>query len=173
VLPSVIALTDTPPGLAISDPRFQLNTQLSAIVGRPEAVLERHGTAYRVAKHGALNGAPTVLLPLDRLFDIRVNAALRFWRGLAGRNPGPDPAKLSRSRRDRLVLGLRALDGRFERATYREIAAVLFSASGVAGRAWKTHDLRDRTIRLVRYAHHLMEGGYRLLLLHPYRGRPS
>ncbi|MGH6795662.1 MAG: DNA -binding domain-containing protein [Methylocella sp.] len=41
----------------------------------------------------------------------------------------------------------------------------------MSGRAWKGHDLRDRTIRLVHYGLKMMEGGYRLLWLHPYRGR--
>ena len=41
----------------------------------------------------------------------------------------------------------------------------------VSGRAWKTHDLRDRTIRLVRFGFDMMRGGYRSLLLHPYRRR--
>lgn len=112
---------------------------------------------------------PAVVLPLDRLFDIRVAAALRLWRSLAGRNPGPDPATLSRARRDRLILALRALDGRLAKASYREIADALFGVGEISGRAWKGHDLRDRTIRLVHYGLKMMEGGYRLLLLHPYR----
>ena len=43
---------------------------------------------------------------------------------LAGRNPGPNPAALPKTRRDRLILALRALDGRLTDATYREIASV-------------------------------------------------
>ena len=38
----------------------------------------------------------------------------------------PTPALLTPERRNRLILALRALDGRLERATYPEIAAVLF-----------------------------------------------
>jgi hypothetical protein len=55
--------------------------------------------------------------------------------------------------------------------TYREIAAALFNASRLPERGWKTHDLRDRTIRLCRLGIQLMQGGYRQLLLHPYRHR--
>ncbi len=114
---------------------------------------------------------PAVLLPLDKLFDIRTAAALRLWRGLIGRPPGSNPAVLSRARRERLILALRALDGRIDKASYREIAETLFAVRAVRGRAWKSHDLRDRTIRLIRYGFGLMQGGYRLLLLHPYRRR--
>lgn len=112
-----------------------------------------------------------VVLPLDRLFEIRATAAIRLWRGLTGRNPGPNPAALSKPRRDRLILALRALDGRQHHASYREIARVLFGASNVPDRGWKTHDLRDRTIRLVRFGFDMMRSGYRRLLLHPYRRR--
>jgi hypothetical protein len=131
----------------------------------------RQGATLRVHITEANTDPPAVVLPLDRLFGIRVAAALRLWRSLAGRNPGPNPVTLSRARRDRLILALRALDGRLAKASYREIADALFGAGEISGRAWKSHDLRDRTIRLVHYGLKMMEGGYRLLLLHPYRGR--
>jgi hypothetical protein len=63
-----------------------------------------------------------------------------------------------------------SLDAKAEGATYKEIASGLNGAAAVAGPGWKTHDLRDRTIRLVRDALKLMRGGYRHLLLHPFRG---
>ena len=102
---------------------------------------------------------------------VRATAAIRLWRGLAGRNPGPNPAALPKARRDRLILALRALDGRLDDATYREIASALFGDAGVSDRGWKSHDLRDRTIRLVRFGLGMMRSGYRRLLLYPYRGR--
>jgi hypothetical protein len=69
------------------------------------------------------------------------------------------------------VLALRALDGRLDGATHREIAAALFGANAVPERDWISHELRDRTARLVRLGIAMMNGGYRRLLLHPYRGR--
>ena len=67
-------------------------------------------------------------------------------------------------RRQRLALALRALDGRNEGNSYRVIAEVLFGESASRERAWKTHDLRNRTIRLVQRGLALMRGGYRDLL---------
>lgn len=61
-------------------------------------------------------------------------------------------------------MALRALDGRLAGATYREIAQVLFSPKRIPERAWKTHDLRNQTIRLVQNGFALMRGGYRALL---------
>ncbi len=171
-LPSVVPLIRVPDDLA--DPDFRLSSRsIQPLLAdeRGEHLIARRGANLRVHIAEASTDPPAVLLPLDRLFDIRVAAALRLWRSLAGRNLGPNPATLSRARRDRLILALRALDGRLAKASYREIADALFGAGEISGRAWKSHDLRDRTIRLVHYGLKMMKDGYRLLLLHPYRGR--
>ena len=62
------------------------------------------------------------------------------------------------------MLALRALDARIDGATYRMIAEGLFGAKRIPERAWKTDDLRNRTIRLVKTGVALMHGGYRELL---------
>ncbi len=111
------------------------------------------------------------VLPMDRLFDARVGAARRLWQALDGHAPAVNPARFPTAHRQRLVHALRALDARLDHATYREIAAALFGAKRLPDRGWKTHDLRDRTIRLARLGHDLMQGGYRQLLLYPFRQR--
>jgi hypothetical protein len=171
-LPSVIALTRLPSDLA--DRRFCLPPLAidPALAGDgAEHLVERRGATLRVHVDEAGADSYAVLLPLDHLFEIRAAAAIRLWRGLTGRNPGPNPAALSRARKDRLILALRALDGRVENASYREIADALFTIGDVSGHSWKSHDLRDRTIRLVRFGVDMMQGGYRRLLLYPYRRR--
>ena len=130
-------------------------------------------------RHALLTGAPHqlwltgdpapgtplgVLIPLDEALPKRLFAALSLWRLLRGRRAGTVEA-LSHQRRQRLVLGLRALDGRAEGASYRELARGLFGPASVPdGPAWKTHDLRSRTMRLVADATALRDGGYRALL---------
>ncbi len=114
-LPSVITLTDQPTDIA--DPKFTLPASAVDIAkdsGDVDRVIEHHGTTLRVHLHEDVAGQPAVLLPLDQLFEIRASAAVRLWRCLSGRNPGRDPAALPKARRDRLILGLRALDGRLE-----------------------------------------------------------
>jgi hypothetical protein len=171
-LPSVIALTGLPTELASSDLRPPpLPLDASIETDGAEHLIEHRGARFRVHIDDIGTDPPAVLLPLDQFFEIRMTAAIRLWRGLVGRSPGPNPADLSRARRDRLILALRALDGRLEDASYREIASVLFSAGDLPERGWKSHDLRDRTIRLARFGFALMQGGYRRLLLHPYRRR--
>lgn len=105
-----------------------------------------------------------VELPFDRDFEFRAHAARRLWRSLNGRPPGAPLHVFSAHRRRRLALALRALDARMDGGTYREIAEVLFGARPIPERTWKTHDLRNRTIRLVQGGLALMRGGYRALL---------
>jgi hypothetical protein len=76
---------------------------------------------------------------------------------------------LSPQRRQRLALALRALDARVEGNSYRTIAEGLFGAKRIPEGAWKTHDLRNRTIRLVQSGFALMRGGYRALLRQAHR----
>lgn len=109
-----------------------------------------------------------VVIPLDANFDTRADAALRLWRIVTGRPRVLPPDRLTRHRRHRLAFTLRALDARLADQTYRAIAQNLFGHARVpTGPAWKTHELRDRTIRLARAGKELMQGGYLDLLRYP------
>ncbi|WP_244563262.1 DUF2285 domain-containing protein [Bradyrhizobium lablabi] len=103
-------------------------------------------------------------LPFDSDFDARAYAARRLWRAINGRTLGPGFHELSKQRRERLSAAIRALDARNSGGTYRSIAEALFSKKHIPDRPWKTHDLRNRTIRLVQSGLALMRGGYRELL---------
>jgi hypothetical protein len=103
-------------------------------------------------------------LLLDRDFEVRAYAATRLWRAMNGRAPGPAFHRLSRQRRERLCAALRAVAAYFAGATYRSIAEALFGNKRIPDRAWKTHDLRSRTIRLVQSGLAFVRGGYRRLL---------
>jgi hypothetical protein len=106
-----------------------------------------------------------VIIPLDGDFATRVEAAARLWRLAIGRPRRRSSDHLTQAQRRRLALALRALDGHLAGATYREIARALFGTSRVpTGPSWKTHDLRDRTIRLVRMGLDLMQDRYLDLL---------
>ena len=165
--PTVTAVTDLP--ICLSNSGFQLSAEQFASLKR---LLETPSSVPRVETLTFADGPVAVVIPLDRLFDVRLAAAQELWRQVIDPTARPsNPARLSKSRTGRLILALRALDARRERASYRDIGNALFAAHSISAAAWKTHDLRDRTIRLVRSGVQLMEGGYRQLLLHPYRGR--
>ena len=172
-LPTVLAIARGRPDL--SDPKLKADAlTLGPVVDQdgPERIIERRGGLFRLhLLDEDEDGMPCVVLPLDRLFAIRASAALRAWLSLTGRTPGRDSAALPATQHDRLLLALRALDGRLDKASYRDIAEVLFGTGRMPGRGWKTHDLRDRTIRLARLGQAMMQGGYRRLLLYPFRSR--
>jgi hypothetical protein len=135
------------------------------------AVLRIQGAQHQLWLKEApqLGAAYAAELPLDPDFEIRAHASRRLWRAINGRPPGPPFHQLSAQRRERLALALRALDGYTEGASYRVIAEVLFGRKRIPERAWKTHELRSRTIRLVQAGIALMRGGYRALLRPPSR----
>jgi hypothetical protein len=167
-----VTLTKVPDGLA--DPRLGIparSLQSILTVDDGDQVVELRGARLRLHRQDKVGDAIAVLIPLDQVFDIRATAALRLWRGLTGRTPGPDLGALTPERRNRLIFALRALDGRLERATYPEIAAVLFDTEPISKRDWISHELRDQTGRIIRLGFSMMRGGYRRLLLHPYRRR--
>jgi len=149
-------VTKTPPTLACSSRRADAR-----------ALSPAAGLRIELPPDGVADAA---LLPFDEHFPTRAAAALRVWRVLTDRKPGRDPQALTPARRKRLVLALRALDGRLAHASYREIANGLFGPLPLRGDAdWNRHDLRDRTIRLARLGLELAQGGYRHLLLYPSR----
>lgn len=175
VLPTVIPVRPTPPFGADTSVSLNLD-ELTAgeLLQAPDgwhAVLHLRGVEHRVwlKEPPVIAEAYSVELPLDRDFEFRAHAARRLWRTLNDRPPGPPLHVFSVQRRRRLTLALRALDARMDGSTYREIAEVLFGARRIPERAWKTHDLRNRTIRLVQTGVALMRGGYRALLRPPAR----
>lgn len=111
-------------------------------------------------------GTFIVILPFDRLLELRVAAMLHFWRALQGRPPGDWRSELPQQTRDRHILTLRALDGRLSGASYRQIAEVLLGFRG-AKADWETDPRKNRARRLVADGERLMRGGYRELLHYP------
>ncbi|WP_193760457.1 DUF2285 domain-containing protein [Bradyrhizobium yuanmingense] len=130
------------------------------------AVLRIGAVDHRVwSKEPPVLGSPYVAeLLFDGDFGARAYAARRLWRAMNGRAPGPAFHTLSKQRQERLSAAIRALDARSAGGSYRVIAEVLFGEKRIPDRAWKTHDLRNRTIRLVQGGAALMRGGYRKLL---------
>lgn len=116
------------------------------------------------------NGPLALVLPLDGLFESRLEAGRRLLQRLvSGRASKPCGFTAHRCRRLKLVL--RALDGCLAGEGYRTIARILFPGRVPTGSGWRTDSARSRTVRLVRDGLALMRGGY-LDLLRPDRRRP-
>jgi hypothetical protein len=165
-------LATVPAELVESDFSTPMPELFASRIGDADFVLRHASGDFRAHAIAETGGEPVaIVLPFDQLFEHRASAALRLWRAVRGRAPGPDMAALPADRRGRLLLALRALDGRLEDASYRDIAGELFGDDAIPEKDWKNHDLRDRTVRLVRYGVSMMQGEYRHLLLYPFRGR--
>jgi hypothetical protein len=130
------------------------------------AVVRLRGEAHRLwLQELPAKGTPIVLeLLLDADFDLQSDAAHRLWSALERPALRVPHSEVTLQRRHRLILAMRALDGRIEGNSYRTIAENLFGTTRMPERGWKTHDLRNRTIRLVQTGTVLMRGGYLALL---------
>ncbi|WP_213775290.1 DUF2285 domain-containing protein [Bradyrhizobium sp. dw_78] len=110
------------------------------------------------------------IIPFDQHLPDRLATTLHLWQRLTGVATAPSASSsLTRQQRHRLILMLRALDGRHDRASYRNLAAVLLDPDvrRQSRHDWLTSPRRAQIIRLVKDAVRRMEGGYRDLL----RGR--
>ena len=168
---STVLLAPAPPGFSAAASLAGLTPTEQHVASDGTYFVVRHesGRITAVMVGGATPANPlAALIPLDSGFPARSASALRLWRMLSRGQPQRAPDALTQQRRQRLRLALRALDGRLAKATYRELAQVLFGGPQDTDH-WKTHELRDRTIRLVRTGFDLMRGGYRALLRIPTR----
>lgn len=109
-----------------------------------------------------------VILPFDKLLELRAEALLRLWRALAGRSEGRWAHDFPQQTRDRHILMLRAFDGRAAGASYRKLAEVLL---GFRGRKadWENDPRKNQVRRLVTDGQYYVQGGYRDLLRYPIR----
>jgi hypothetical protein len=177
VAPAVVPLVPAPAETADPTHLVRLSDLSNAVVREASdgwhILLRRQNVDHRVwlRKRPRAGARYAAQLSFDDLFELRAHAARRLWRALSGRPPGPDFRELPTQRRDHLIQSLRALDARQDGASYRTITAALFGADRVPMRGWKTHDLRNRTIRLVESGQALMRGGYFDLLRYPLRRR--
>ncbi|RZN15768.1 DUF2285 domain-containing protein [Bradyrhizobium sp. Leo121] len=154
-------------GRAPSQPLLDLTAgQVRRAVDGWHAVLRIGAVDHRIWSKDApvLGVSYSAELPFDGDFEARAYAARRLWRAMNGRAPSPAFHQLSKQRRERLSTAIRALDARSAGGSYRVIAEALFGKKRIPDRAWKTHDLRNRTVRLVQGGVALMRGGYRKLL---------
>lgn len=109
-----------------------------------------------------------VILPLDKLLDLRAEAVMRLWRVLVGRSEGRRAHDFPQQTRDRHILMLRAFDGREAGASYRKLAEILLAFRG--GKAnWESDPRKNQVRRLVADGRYYVRGGYRDLLHYPIR----
>ena len=168
--PRMTVLTGVQPDL-FDGPHLS-NARPTIVRGAPEG---RYAdlTALAPPHQALIAGEPSgtspiaVVVPLDDMFEDRIETARRMWRA-AVRGAKVQPAGFTPERARRLKLVLRALDAALLDIGYRDIARGLFGDRVPDDAAWRTNPLRATTIRLVQDGRALMRGGY-LRLLRPDR----
>lgn len=168
--PVTLELTDSP---ASFSPRDCIT---SATLGTAHHCLQCGGIKHLILPNAAgdirvtisahMEGPLGLHLPLDRDLHIRIAATERLRRHILGLACGPPPLLLTHLQQRRLLIMLRAWDGRASGASARELAAVLIDAKVVSyGSAlWSDSRQRRQIGRWLSDARKLIEGGYLDLL---------
>ncbi|NKK70042.1 DUF2285 domain-containing protein [Rhizobium leguminosarum bv. viciae] len=165
--PSTLIVQEAPPWLAAAAAIASPAIEPIAIVPAYQR-LSIGGAIFRLRADGTMNldGKTVAIVPLDDTTPDRLEALARFWHGWRRPPTAADP-RLTLQRRGRLRQMLRAVDGRIDRATYRDIAGALFPQHQIEAAAWAGDALRETTIRLARDGMKLVSGDYRELLRRP------
>ncbi|MDK2755828.1 MAG: DUF2285 domain-containing protein [Blastomonas fulva] len=119
-------------------------------------------------RHNSGREAPCIVVGQDDLLAVRLHAASRYVRATgrkAGVTPSVGPTDYQRAH---LVRLLAIADAIVLGASARDIAfAIVFPRHGpLAGPVWKGSGERRHTLRLIRQARQLTEGGHVSLLRH-------
>jgi hypothetical protein len=157
VVPLVPAPPDSPYALSLAGFEGELRTAEEGVFLRlalgPQLILPV----------GADLTAPmAAVLPLDEHFAVRGAAAIRLYATL--RSGIPPSNRLSAERRRRLKCMLRALDGREDGASYRDIAEHILGVRIADSATWRRSSARDVAVRLCRIGARLVRDGYLALL---------
>lgn len=111
---------------------------------------------------------PAVLLPLDSMFELRLDVALRFARRLGGQrlNFLPTALRLTSFQKRRLIQLLHAFDVHDAGGGPRDIAAEVLSSdhAQLPSVEWKDSHARRKANRLIHDSIALVERGYLKLL---------
>lgn len=113
------------------------------------------------------HGPHCLCLTLDEHLHLRLAAAERLRRRLSGLKTGPPPLPLTLLQQRRLLIMLRAWDGRLSGAKARDLAALLIDpkVAGYSAAEWSDSRQRRLVSRWIKAARLLIECDYRRLLL--------
>ncbi|MDP0926546.1 DUF2285 domain-containing protein [Paracoccus onubensis] len=154
-----------PPHIGVTNLRAFLSGETRIAPEELHILLREIGPGLHLIADPACNPDDplAVLIPLDRDGLDRLAALDRLLRHLNGYQVPPDRRMTAQQRR-RLKAMLRAVDGRENHASQREIAGVLFGAERIAEEHWQTSPLRDAVRDLLKDGTKMIAGGYRKLL---------
>lgn len=168
--PITLELTDRPaspsPDSSITPANLGLAHHCLQCGDIQHLILPNAAGDIRVTIPSNLDGTLELRLSLDRDLHIRLAATERLRRHILGLACGPPPLLLTHLQQQRLLVMLRAWDGRASGASARELAAVLIDArvASYGAALWSDSRQRRQIGRWLSDARKLIESGYLGLL---------
>lgn len=173
-MPGTLILTPAPPGFdtdAVFDPAV-LGAVLADHVnadGREVIIGVPSGQLHIWLQDADAARRPAVILPVDSVFELRLDIALRLVRRLRGRRISlmPRALQLTLMQKARLIQLLHAFDLRAEGGKPRDVATEVLGATvdaALPSIEWKSSAARRKANRLIRDSAALVNGGYLRLL---------
>ena len=136
--------------------------------GRELVIADGSGELHVRLQDGQAVRRPAVLLPLDSMFELRFEVALRFFRRLRGQRISllPVALRLTSFRKRRLIHLLHAFDVHEAGGGPREVAAEVLTSdhAKLPSVEWKDSHARRKANRLIHDAVALVERYYLKLL---------
>ena len=173
VTPATLILGTTPAGFdAVTsfDPDVfgQALVERTDADGRELVIADGSGELHVRLQDDQARRRPTVLLPLDGMFELRLDVALRFVRRLRGQRISllPTALRLTSFQKRRLIQLLHAFDVHDAGGGPRDVAAEVLTSdhAQLPSVEWKDSHARRKANRLIHDSMALVERGYLRLL---------
>lgn len=136
--------------------------------GRELSFADETGEVHVRIENGDASRRPAILLPLDDMFELRLEVALQFVHRLRGESAEllPRILRLTQLQRSRLIQLLHAFDVHDTGGGPREVAAKVLSSEHalLPSVEWKDSHARRKANRLIHDSIALVERGYLKLL---------
>ena len=136
--------------------------------GRELVIIDASGELHIRLDDEQAARRPAVLLPLDSMFDLRLDVALRFVRRLGGQGVNflPTALRLTAFQKRRLIQLLHAFDVHDAGGGPRDVAAEVLASdhAQLPSIEWKDSHARRKANRLIHDSIALVERGYLKLL---------
>lgn len=136
--------------------------------GRELVIADGSGEVHVRWRDGRTTRRPVILLPLDSMFEVRLDVALGFIRRLRGQRVGllPRTLQLTAQQRSRQIQLLHTFDVHDAGGGPRDVAVVVLSSdqAQLPSVEWKDSHTRRKANRFIHDSIALVERGYLKLL---------
>ena len=172
LFPGVVLLTLAPPGFAAAPlataPLGAVLADRSDREGRALVISDKSGALHMAWREAGAATHPAIVLPLDDMIELRLEAATNLVRRLRGKRASLDAAglRLTALQKTRLIQLLHAFDIKQDGGGARDVAREILASRQAAlpSVEWKDCAARRKATRLIRDAAARVNRGYLKLL---------